>query len=49
MTANGYLKLRDSGKPQTWELLPLSAVHIHEKAENKAGVMVDVVVNRNLR
>ena len=49
MTANGFLKLQKSNF-DTFELLPLSTVHLHPKGDNSSpSVWVDIVVNKNMK
>jgi hypothetical protein len=50
MTANGFLQLQKSFSEPTFELFPLSTVHLHPKGDNSSPhVWVDIVVNKNMK
>lgn len=48
MTANGYLSYKER-ESKSGELLPISSVHVHARAEDKVGILLDVVVNKTMR
>ena len=50
MTASGFLKLQKTWPEQTFELFPISTVHLHPKGDNSSpNIWIDIVVNKNMK
>lgn len=48
MTAYGYMCYKEN-ESRFGELLPISTVPVHPRAEDKPGVLLDVIINKTMR